>query len=124
MNKIICLIFIIFFAASCGQDYNSNSGDYSQYAPQDGIDASIADGTRLLAAYKIFQAKCFQCHSAWSVYKSSVQWTSSGLVTQGNTSGSLVWTRLKNNGGDMPQDPIAELTTDELAIVETWINGI
>ncbi|MBC7714839.1 MAG: hypothetical protein H7177_15945 [Rhizobacter sp.] len=124
MKKIISLIFIAFLAASCGQDYNSSSGDYSQYAPIEGIDSSTPDGVRLLAAYKVFQTKCFQCHNAWSAYKSSAQWTAAGLVSQGNTGGSLIWTRLKNNGGDMPQDPVAELTTDELGSVETWINGI
>ncbi|MBC7430052.1 MAG: hypothetical protein H7336_15665 [Bacteriovorax sp.] len=123
MKKIICMTFIVFLAASCGQDYNSSSGDYSQYAPIEGIDTSTADGARLLTAYKVFQVKCFQCHNAWSSYKSSAQWISAGLVSAGNQGASLIHTRLKNNGGDMPQDPISELTSEEFAAIEAWING-
>ncbi len=123
MKKIFSLTFLLILLAGCGQDYNSNTGDFAQYSPIEGIDSSTPDGTRLLAAYKIFQAKCFSCHS-WSEYKSSAQWVSAGLVSKGNTSASQVWTSLKNNNGTMPKDPIAELTSTELATVEAWINGI
>ena len=115
---------ILILATGCGQDYNSNSGDFGQYAPIEGIDSSTADGARLLASYKVFQAKCFQCHNSWANYKSSAQWEASGLVQKGNSSASQVYTRLKNNGGNMPPDPIAELTATELLSVETWINQI
>lgn len=121
MKNRISFALLLLFLASCGQDYNSNTGDFAQYAPIEGIDSSTEDGTRLLATYKIFQAKCFQCHS-WSAYKTSAAWVSAGLVFKGNSSASQVYTRLKNNGGDMPPDPIAELTAAELLSVETWIN--
>lgn len=121
MKSIIGTIFLLLLVAGCGQDYNSNTGDYSQYAPIEGIDSSTPDGARLLAAYKIFQAKCFQCHT-WSQYKTSAQWVSAGKVAQGNASASAIYTILKNNGGNMPPDPIAELTSTELAAVESWIN--
>lgn len=121
MKKIFCLTFLLILAAGCGQDYNSNTGDFSQYSPIEGIDSSTPDGTRLLAVYKIFQAKCFSCHT-WSQYKTSEQWVSAGLVSKGNTGASQVFTRLKNSGGNMPPDPIAELTSTELLSVEAWIN--
>ena len=124
MNKWLLIAFVLILASSCGQDYNSNSGDFGQYAPIEGIDSSSPDGSRLLAAYKVFQAKCFQCHNSWSGYKTSDQWVAAGNVSKGNLSASQVYTRLKNNGGNMPPDPIAELTADELLSVETWINQI
>jgi len=121
MKKRVIFILILGVLVSCGQDYNSNTGDFAQYAPIEGIDSSTPDGTRLLASYKVFQAKCFQCHT-WSAYKTSADWVSAGLVSKGNSSASQVYTRLKNTGGDMPPDPIAELTAAELLTVETWIN--
>lgn len=124
MKKALSFTMLILLLSGCGQDYNSNSGDLGQYAPVEGIDSSTPDGTRLLAAYKVFQSKCFQCHQVWSGYKTSTQWVSAGKVTVGNPSASVVWTILKNNGGNMPPDPIAQLTAEELAFVEEWINGI
>jgi uncharacterized membrane protein len=123
IKKIITLIFLMMLLQGCGQDYNSNSGDYSQYAPVEGIDSSTPDGTRLLAAYKIMQTKCFQCHT-WSSYKSSASWVSARLVTAGSTGGSDLYVKLKNVGGNMPPDPIAQLTAEELTAIEVWINNI
>lgn len=123
MKKISGLLFLILFISGCGQDYNSNYGDYGQYSPVEGIDSSTPEGVRLLAAYKVMQTKCFQCHQ-WSAYKTSAQWVSAGLVIAGNSSGSEVYTILKNNGGNMPPDPIAQLTSDEVNSIQVWIDGI
>ena len=123
MKKISGLLFLVLILSGCGQDYNSNYGDYGQYSPVEGIDSSTPEGTRLLAAYKVMQAKCFQCHQ-WSTYKTSAQWVSAGLVVAGNSSGSDVYTILKNNGGNMPPDPIAQLSSEELSSIQTWIDGI
>lgn len=109
--------------SGCGQDYNSNYGDYGQYSPVEGIDSSTPEGARLLAAYKVMQTKCFQCHQ-WSTYKTSAQWVSTGLVTAGNSSGSEIYTILKNNGGNMPPDPIAQLTGEEVDSIKAWIDGL
>lgn len=108
---------------SCGQDYNSNYGDSGAYSPVEGIDSSTPEGTRLVAAYKVAQAKCFQCHQ-WSTYKTSSAWVSAGLVVAGNSGGSDLFTILKNNGGSMPPDPIAQLTTEELESIKTWIDNL
>jgi len=88
-----------------------------------GIDSSTPDGARLLASYRVMQDKCFQCHQ-WSTYKTSAQWVAAGKVVGGSTGASSVYTRLKNAGGDMPPEPIAQLTSEELSSIESWINGI
>ena len=124
IKKFFAALFCIIFFTGCGQDYNSNSSDLKQYSPIDGIDTSTVDGVRLLTAYKVFQTKCFQCHQDWADYKTSEQWTSAGKVVAGSAGTSSVWTFLKNNGGSMPPDPIAQLTSKELADVEAWISGI
>lgn len=123
MTKLLGFFFLVFMITGCGQDYNSNYGDYGQYSPVEGIDSSTPEGTRLLAAYKVMQTKCFQCHQ-WAGYKTSAQWVSAGLIVEGNSSGSNVYTILKNNGGNMPPDPIAQLTGEELETIKTWIDNL
>lgn len=122
-NKNLFCLILSLFIVSCGQDYNSNYGDKGRYTPIEGIDSSTPEGARLLASYRVMQEKCFQCHQ-WSTYKTSEQWVTANLVTRGSTSGSGVYTRLKNNGSDMPPDPIAQLTSEELASLEAWINAL
>lgn len=109
---------------SCGQSYNSNSGDMATYEPIEGIDSSTPEGERLLAAYKALRPNCFSCHQGYADYKTSEQWVSAGLVTAGNPTSSTVYTILKNVGGRMPPDPGAPLTAQELADVEAWITGL
>lgn len=121
MKKLSCFLFLLLMLAGCGQDYNSNYGDYSQYSPVEGIDTSTPEGLRLLDAYKVMQTSCFQCHS-WSEYKTSAQWVSAGLVTRGNLSSSILYTRLKNVGGNMP--PAGQLTTADFTSIETWISNL
>ncbi len=123
MKRLMAFLFLTLMISGCGQDYNSNYGDYGQYSPVEGIDSSTPEGTRLLAAYKVMQGKCFQCHQ-WSTYKTSAQWVSAGLVVAGNSGGSEVYTILKNNGGNMPPDPIAQLSSDEVNSIKAWIDGI
>jgi len=124
MKKTTLLTFFLAaFLASCGQDYNSNYNDKGRYAPIAGIDSSTPDGARLLASYRIMQDKCFQCHQ-WSSYKSSAQWVAAGKVVAGSTGASSIYTNLINAGGNMPPAPIAQLTSEEVASIEAWINGI
>ena len=124
MKIFFILLAFTVLMTSCGQDYNSSSSDAGQYAPIEGINSSTAGGARLLAAYRVMQSKCFQCHSAWSTYKTNALWVSSGKVVAGNTSASSAYTSLKNNNGNMPPDPYAQLTTEELETVTSWIQGM
>ncbi len=123
MNRNLFFLFSLLLIASCGQDYNSNYSDKGRYAPIAGIDSSTPDGARLLASYRVLQDKCFQCHQ-WSSYKTSAQWVAAGKVVAGSTGGSSLYTNLINAGGNMPPAPIAQLSSDELATIEAWINGI
>ncbi|NOT79719.1 MAG: hypothetical protein HOP07_12065 [Bacteriovoracaceae bacterium] len=119
-NKLIISLFLCLAFVSCGQDYNSNYGDKGRYTPIEGIDSSTPAGARMLGVYRVMQDKCFQCHQ-WSNYKTAEQWEAAGIVSRGSLSGSICHTRLKNNGSDMPPDPIAQLTAEELTAVEEWI---
>jgi mono/diheme cytochrome c family protein len=126
MKKLLVMTFLLLGLTSCGSDYNSNYGDYAQYGPIEGIDSSTPDGARLLDAYKVMQTnKCFQCHGDFASFKTSAAWVSSpkGIVVAGSPSSSTVFTRLINNGGDMPQNG-SQLTTEEVAKIEAWISGI
>lgn len=116
-------IFLSLFLISCGQDYNSNSGDEGQYSSNGSIDTSTPDGVRLAAVYTILQSKCFQCHSGWTSYTTSAQWESAGLIVKGSAANSELVRSLKNYGGDMPPDPQSPLTTEQVTVFETWIDN-
>lgn len=121
--KKLFFVSLFLFLSSCGQDYNSNSGDQGQYSPNGSIDTSTPDGVRLSAAYSILQAKCFQCHSGWTNYTTSAQWESAGLIAKGSAANSELVRSLKNYGGDMPPDPQSPLSTEQVAVFENWIDN-
>jgi hypothetical protein len=124
MKKIYTFIFILLLSASCGQSFNSNSGDEGQYAPISGIDDSTPEGARFLAAYKAYKNNsCFACHS-WADYKSSEQWLNNNLVVSGNLAQSKVYTTLRNVGGTMPPSPLPQMSAAEISSIEAWINGL
>ena len=109
-------------AASCGQDYNSNSGDFGQYAPIEGLDSSTEDGTRLLAAYKVMRTKCFSCHGDWAEFKSSEAWIATGRVSAGNSVGSTLFIKILD--GTMPPPSAAQMVGEETSKIQAWIDGI
>lgn len=118
-----CLLVSIVTLLSCGQDYNSNSGDATK-GSDIGIDCTSAPAARLCAAYTAIQSNhCFECHVAWSAYKTDAAWTGSGLVTAGNASGSVLISRIRNAGGDMPQNygPLPQADYDALL---AWIGAL
>ena len=123
MKKIFILAFILTLY-SCGQDYNSNSGDSGQYSTNGSIDTSTPEGARLSAAYTVMQGKCFQCHSAWSAYDTSSKWEQAGLITPSSAATSQLIRSLKNYGGDMPPDSHSPLTNEQLTTLENWIDNL
>lgn len=113
-----------FFLFSCGQDYNSNSGD-ERYVPQKAT-AGACDGdagVRYCAAQAIFSKRCFGCHPTWSKYDTAQKWADSGRVSAGSPTSSLLYNKLINAGGDMPQGGPA-LPDDEFTTIKDWISGM
>jgi uncharacterized membrane protein len=120
MKKNLVFLLAFLFLISCGQDYNSNTNDRGTYA-----DTGISAGDPFYQPYQVLQTKCFSCHgSEWSDFKISQQWVDAGLVVPGNYATSLIKTRLKNYGGNMPPEPFSPLTTTEINIISTWINSL
>ncbi|MGE0174709.1 MAG: cytochrome c [Oligoflexales bacterium] len=108
---------------SCGQDYNSNSGDErlrrSTTTQQSECDTPAKE--RLCAANKIIANRCLSCHE-WP-YDTDAEWTGSGLIKAGNKAGSKIISRLKNAGGDMPADGTKLSDSEYKAMVE-WVEQI
>lgn len=119
-------IFVLFFLASCGQDFNSNTGDEA-FSAVNGIDTSTPAGQRLDAAYTVLKNECMSCHTgyhnSWNSYKTDTAWVNAGLVHAGSPTASSVYNRLKNVGGDMPllNPQISEV---ERQVLDTWISQL
>jgi hypothetical protein len=102
----------------CGQNYNSNSNDGGGDI---GIDCTA--NARLCAAYTAIQSNhCFECHG-WSSYKTDAAWEGAGLVVAGSTAGSQLITKLKNSGGDMPQN-YGAISNDDYSALVSWIQNL
>lgn len=122
MKYLILLILL----TSCGQSFNSNSGDEA-YTAVNGIDTSTPAGQRLDAAYTVLKSECMSCHTgyhnSWNAYKTDLAWQNAGLVSAGNTASSAVYMRLKNVGGDMPLlNP--QISETKRQTLETWITNL
>lgn len=115
--KVSSILFILFFLASCGQDYNSNSNDASIYE-----DSGITPGSNLYNAYSVMKTKCFMCHGDWKNYKTSQDWIDHGLIVSGAPTNSDIYNSLIQNGGGMPKSPYSPLTSAEVETLRTWIN--
>ncbi|WP_413587252.1 hypothetical protein [Bdellovibrio sp. HCB274] len=109
---------------SCGQSYNSSYYDADIYGEGGG-------GTpQFQAAQAILRTECATCHTQASHQSwgniSEAQFISLGLVSPGSLSGSLLYTKLRNNSvnstGNMPQ--AYALSTTQIQTIETWILGI
>lgn len=108
VRKIIVLFMISFYAVGC-QVNNSNSGD----------DVKFSDG-----AQGIFQNRCSQCHGYGSY--DNARFISEGLVVAGNPAGSPLFSRLRGSavGGLENMPPTGDITSDEVALIRTWIEGL
>jgi uncharacterized membrane protein len=120
MKKLLFAILQIFIFSSCGKLQNSNTSDASLYG------SAISGTSNFQSARTILSNKCFSCHANWSAY-TETQYVSAGLVVAGSTTGSTLYTRIRGNdtgtAGDMPISG-ANLTTDEVTTMKTWIQGI
>lgn len=117
--NIISVIFILFAASACGKLQNSSSSDANLYG------SSVSGSTNFLQARAILANKCFSCHAEWSGYDEA-QYVSTGRVSSGSPSNSSLYTRIRGNdtgtAGDMPLTG-ANLTTEEMTLIKTWISG-
>ncbi len=121
--KILSILIIL---TSCGQSFNSNTGDEA-FTAVNGIDTSTPAGVRLNNAYTVLKDECMSCHTgyhnSWNAYKSDLAWQNAGLVTAGSSAGSQVYSRLKNVGGDMPLlNP--QISDSKRQTLETWIDNL
>ncbi|MFZ4404160.1 MAG: hypothetical protein ACOYOK_08675 [Pseudobdellovibrionaceae bacterium] len=108
----LILLTVLWTLGGC-QVYNSSSGDVVKFS----------DG-----ATAIFQNKCSQCHSYGS--QTTDQLVSAGLIVKGDPTSSLIYQRIRgsNVGGaeNMPPSGTStgDVTTEELDIIKTWIEGL
>jgi hypothetical protein len=123
VSKIVLLTLAMgILGSGCGQNYNSNSSD--DVLANLHLDCSGSAGGRLCAAMlAMVNNQCFSCHSTWSSNNTDSAWISSGLVTAGDPSGSLLIQKLINSGGDMPKDGNA-LSSDDFDALVTWIQNL
>jgi mono/diheme cytochrome c family protein len=125
LNRLGLLLIIAL--SSCGQSFNSNTSDFALIASNFCTDQSNA---RLCAANEILQTKCANCHTDdihanWTTYSTDAQWIASGSnrVVPGNADASTIITKLKNYGGNMP-DQAPELTDAEAQALRDWIDAL
>jgi len=120
-NSIILATILI---TGCGQSFNSNTEDKNLLPSSFCADQS---DTRLCAANEIIQTKCTSCHTryhaTWGPYDTNAQWLESGNVISGNATGSALFIKLKNNGGNMPEGA-PELTEAENQAIRDWIDAL
>lgn len=125
MSKLI-FIFIALLN-SCGQSFNSNTSDFNLVVSNFCTDQS---NLRLCAANEILQKNCANCHTssihaAWTTYATDAQWLEAGnsRVIAGNADASTIISKLKNYGGNMP-DQAPELTDEEAQVLKDWIDAL
>ncbi len=116
---IFNIVLLVMISISCGQEYNSNYNDYDQYGGD--IDTSTTFG----AAFYVLKKRCFQCHK-WGEYTTSQAWIDANLIVPGNWDQTKELLDLKGYAanGEMPDDPYSELTPEEAAKIELWVNGL
>jgi uncharacterized membrane protein len=120
MKAVHFLFFQILILSSCGKLQNSNTSDANLYG------TTVSGTSNFQNARTILSNKCFSCHANWSGY-SETQFVTSGYVVSGSTTESILYTRIRGNdtgtAGDMPVSG-SNLTTDEIATMKAWIQGI
>lgn len=124
--KIFITLPLLFFT-SCGMNYNSNTFDDVKYGPAPSFDPQTPAEERFVAAYNLLDSQCIQCHEgehdAWAAWTTSEDWVNQGYVTEGDFSGSILISSLKNYSGNMPKGSSA-LTDEEIQILRDWIENL
>jgi hypothetical protein len=105
---------------SCGQDFNSNSFDYSPGNQSNKKTCSAWGDQSRCEAVDVIQRLCTRCHSEWAKLEENSEWISSGLVIPGDPKKSPIIARLINSGSNMPLNGTA-LNQYELQALSDWI---
>ena len=114
-------LFALAFIASC-QNYNSNSGDAVKYGT-----TTVSGSSEFQAAFGVIKNRCASCHSnyhaEWGTLTTEQQWKDRALVVPGYPSSSTLVTRIKNYGGDMPQDS-GNIPDAEYTAITNWVTNL
>lgn len=120
MKKYLFMLLI----SSCGQSFNSNSKDFLLGSQ---IYCSNTSETKLCQANEVIVKNCINCHSGyhntWASYLTNTAWLNSALITSGNSDNSLLILKLKNAGGNMPENA-APLNDADYQALKNWIDTI
>lgn len=119
------LFFTSLFTLGCGQSFNSNTEDKNLLPSSFCANQSQ---TQLCTANEIIQKKCTNCHTSnihafWAPFDTNEEWVASGRVIAGDADNSTLVKKLKNYGGNMP-DQAPELSDTEAQAIKDWINSI
>lgn len=140
--SVFFAVLVLIALSSCGQKYNSNSGDGGTAATTPVTSTSTSTSTdtttdkstatgecgtpaaaRTCAAIKILKANCATCHThrSWANFATDKHWIDDGLIKAGNAGGSELIQRLINAGGDMPRGGSA-LSNSDYQALQDWAN--
>jgi hypothetical protein len=124
MQKLLLPLFI--FALVGCQEFNSNTND-DKISNCNGIDSAIAQGQRLQAACVVIDTNCISCHTGyhnkWAGFTTDQQYIDNFDVIPGDAVNSLLISRLKNAGSDMPKDN-PQISESEYNVLLDWVSGI
>ncbi len=116
------IIIFIFFLSSCLPKTDQSDSSRFQFERREQEMSPYFN-----KAYKIIETKCINCHTGthnkFKNLKSSTDWIRSSLVLARNPDDSILITRLRNNGGDMPQGG-GQLSKEEIQTLNDWINSL
>lgn len=127
MKHIFVISNILFLLSSCGQTFNSNSGDSGLIALGSCTEAGTPAGDRYCAAEAVIRSKCINCHSGshdeWSSFTNDADWINSGRVVAGSTASSGLISSLRNQGGNMPEDN-PQIPDADYQVLLDWVGLI
>lgn len=102
---------------------SNSAGSGSDPQPEASETATAAE--RRSAALAVLSSECMSCHqhTDWSLWDSDADWQNSGLVEPTRPLDSLLVSKLKNAGGNMP-DGGSPLATADFNKIKDWISGM
>jgi hypothetical protein len=120
MRHPILIALLAVLTAGC-QVYNSGSRNKLLYG------GGVDPGTSFGRAFLVIRERCLSCHAQFAGWTTEQAWIDNGYVVAGSIAESQVYNRLSGanlgiSAEDMPLDSV--LTSDELAAIREWIEGL